>query len=74
MSKENLGEELPNDKIQYRSETSLESFPIEELPLTKSSSAEPSRSSQLLAFGSILLGGLCGGSVSYTHLTLPTKA
>lgn len=70
MSKENLGEELPNDKIQYRSETSLENFPIEDLPLTESSSAEPSRASQLLAFGSILLGGLCGGLIGFAFTDL----
>ncbi len=75
MADENLEEghkekEKPKQELEDTSGKALESFSITDLPLTKTPSAEPSKSSQFLAFGSILLGGLCGGLIGFAFTDL----
>ena len=75
MTDENLEErhkekENPKPELEGTSRKALESFSITDLPLTKTPSAEPSKSSQVLAFGSILLGGLCGGLIGFAFTDL----
>jgi len=75
MADENLEQgrkekEKPKQELEGTSEKALESFSIADLPLTETPSAEPSKSSQFLAFGSILLGGLCGGLIGFAFTDL----
>ena len=75
MTDENLEEghkeeEKPKQELEGASGKALEDFPITSLPLTQTPSAEPSKSSQFLAFGSILLGGLCGGLIGFAFTDL----
>ena len=75
MADENLEEghkekEKPKHELEHMSGKALEGFSIADLPLTKTPSAEPSKSSQVLAFGSILLGGLCGGLIGFAFTDL----
>ena len=75
MTGENLEEgdeekENPKQGLEDTSGKTLESFSITNLPFTETPSAEPSKSSQFLAFGSILLGGLCGGLIGFAFTDL----
>ncbi|HJM28086.1 MAG: hypothetical protein QF596_02950 [Acidimicrobiales bacterium] len=75
MTGENLEESTHEEKkfeqeISSMATQSLEEFSISSLPLTETLTAEPSRSSQLLAFGSIIIGGLCGGLIGFAFTDL----
>ena len=66
----NQSDEIPKQEIESLSENELENFSVSELPVTVTPSAGPSKSSQFIAFSSILIGGLCGGLIGFAFTDL----
>ena len=60
--KESSIEIIPNSKIGK--------FDVTNLPITATPMSGPSKPSQAMAFGSILLGGLCGGLIGFAFTDL----
>ena len=62
--------ESDNLHIEIAHEPNLEQYLVDELPVTATPMSGPSKSSQALAFSSILLGGACGGFIGFAFTDL----
>ena len=65
--------DLPNKgtpAIELSKESALNEYSIDSLPITATPMSGPSKPSQALAFGSILLGGACGGLIGFAFTDL----
>ena len=56
--------------IELSEESALIEYSIDNLPITATPMSGPSKPSQALAFGSILLGGACGGLIGFAFTDL----
>ena len=56
--------------IEVIPESNLGKYEVANLPVTVTPMSAPSKPSQAMAFGSILLGGLCGGLIGFAFTDL----
>ena len=62
--------ELKESYIEVIPKSKISKYEVTKLPVTATPMSGPSKPSQALAFGSILLGGLCGGLIGFAFTDL----
>ena len=62
--------ELKESYIEVIPKSKISKYEVTNLPVTATPMSGPSKPSQALAFGSILLGGLCGGLIGFAFTDL----
>ena len=62
--------ELKESYIEVIPKSKISKYEVTNLPVTATPMSGPSKPSQALAFGSILLGGFCGGLIGFAFTDL----
>lgn len=70
VSEDEDSSERKASSIEVMPESSIKKHEVNNLPVTVTPMSGPSRPSQAMAFGSILLGGLCGGLIGFAFTDL----
>ena len=62
--------EYNKSSIEITPNSKIGKYEVTDLPVTATPMSGPSKPSQAMAFGSILLGGLCGGLIGFAFTDL----